>query len=185
MLTNVEIFIKIKLEGYMDKINIKYMFIIFLILIFCSCVNKKFDIKLEKNDYIQINNLMKEIYDRALNNDIDYFRIAVNNISDKEFIDKGDATEYYNIFRIVYQDENLTDEEIDELQKQEWTDLLKILYKKEHYSDEEIIEYDLVEQIKSLIYKIIKANIVKTYRNKAEYSNYGINFNYCIGVFRV
>jgi len=121
-------------------------------ILFYSCNANKFNINLENDDYDLIYTLMKEIDEKAKNNDSEYFRQAFN-------YEEG----YFN------EDEELSN----------WfVESLKYLYKKENYSNDEIIEYHTIKSIEILMESIIKANIIKTYKNRAVYSNKGINFNY-------
>jgi hypothetical protein len=127
-----------------------WIIICIIVLLPCSCFNNKFAIKLEKHDYKQIHNLIVEIYDKAINNDIDYFRDATNHIFDIE--NETERIEYWYYQREKHQGKFL--------------------------NNEEIIEYYSVENIQNLINKIKKANIVKTYKSRARYSNNGINLDY-------
>jgi hypothetical protein len=154
--------------------------IIFLIniILLCSCINNKFVIKLEKNDFILIHDLMVEINDKAVKNDIDYFRESVGDLFGREFGTENDRTEYCDLLRRMYQKENLSDDEILEYEKRERLDFYKRVNDKEDYDDEQFIEYYTTITIESLINEIIQADIVKTYKSRANYSNAGINFDY-------
>jgi hypothetical protein len=174
-MTNIEY----KLENMnLSIFNEKFIIIFIIVLMLSSCVDKKFQIKLDNNDYKQIHNLIIEIYNKAMNNEIDYFRNAIGNSFNKKFASEEEKIEYCNILREINQKEYYSDEEILEYERKTNIDHLKKVYKKENYNDDEFIEYYAVEEIQSLINNIIKVNIVKTYRSRAEYSNNGINFNY-------
>ena len=131
----------------------KILKIMIICILLSSCSRNIFLIKLERQDYDLIYDLIVEINDRANKNDIEYFRQAFGNLpSPLASVSEEERKEYYDFLREVYQ--------------------------KEDYSDEEFYEYYINDSIESLIEEIIKANIVKTYKGRACFSNTGINFDY-------
>ena len=152
--------------------------------LFCCSTNR--NLNMEDQEKIEI--LVNDIYQKAINNKIEYFKPIVGNQYNFdilfEFFSNEEIEEFCDSLRELHDKQELSDREILEfeknIRKKDHVEFLRQVYNKYELSDEEILDWGLEEEAKSLMELIISARIENTYRKriKIHENKEIINFDY-------
>ena len=154
------------------------IFAVVVSLLLSSCNYYRLDYEDRKNISILIN----EIYQNAINNNVDYFKP----ICDRSFVPFDEYISHFpedaldkefNMSRQYFDKPELNDREIYEFGR--YT-LLKSIHRNNELSFEELMDLDTTECAKSIIKKILIAKINKNYKRRMNLTDNKniINFDY-------
>jgi len=152
-----------------------FLAVVSLILLGC---NNYINYEDRKNISILIN----EIYQNAINNNVDYFKPICDRsfVPFDEYISRfpEDALDKeFNMSRENFDKPELSDKEIYEFERYK---LLKSIYRNSELSFEELMDLDTTECAKSIIKKILIAKINKNFKRRMKLTDNKniINFDY-------